>query len=123
MYMESFGKVEDAWMNLGGPGYRLQTCSRLATEWFDSTFWVYLVADDSCSDAGFLCWGHPRTLATVSCCGERGRKVTSRSSIKHPIRLIENNMCFTFAGVQLNASNTAPVRHFPPDDVPFHENC
>ncbi|MCP9262909.1 hypothetical protein DINM_006279 [Dirofilaria immitis] len=37
----SIGKTDrDAWMNLGGPRCRLQTCSRLATEWFDSTFRV-----------------------------------------------------------------------------------
>ncbi|VDN90667.1 unnamed protein product [Brugia pahangi] len=34
-------KGRDAWMNLGGPGCRLQTCSRLATEWFDSAFRVF----------------------------------------------------------------------------------
>lgn len=38
VYIRKVEKFNVARMNFGGPGCRLQTCSWLALEWFDSTF-------------------------------------------------------------------------------------
>lgn len=46
VYERFVSNVEIARMILGGPGCRLQTCSCLAAEWFNSTFRAYFVQSD-----------------------------------------------------------------------------
>lgn len=60
--MKSALRYDFARMILGGPGCRLQTCGRLATEWFDSTSWVSSVDDVSDRGGSRTRFGHVRDM-------------------------------------------------------------